>query len=322
MSASRSLQEVRRSLEDNRGDLNAVAAMMERSWRETRNSPLLYTSEFLESSLAYPGAGPALAPTIYHGSDPVAFVAGLPRRIRYHGLEFDVLLITFLTVAPEQKNRGYGIALWSELVARAQKAGFNGMVNYCVEGDAMNDMIAGACARLHLPVQRVYSAQYLTKVLLRKPSAHDTVAVAPETLISAAEWATSGIPLARRWSTAEAEWQCTRVGAVGAATDAAVLTGYVQPVSNPSRAGCLLVEDILWNRVAREERVRLLQALIDRSLATGARLAVVPLLGYADMSPFEELGFRGSGRVVHAYLTLWGETPAPETVSSFYLDVT
>ena len=81
------------------------------------------------------------------------------------------------------------------------------------------------------------------------------------------------------------------------------------------------MEDILWNRVAHEERVSLLQELIDRSIAAGARLAVVPMLGYAEMSPFEELGFQPSGRVVHAYLTLWGETRAPESVSSFYLDV-
>ena len=126
-----------RSIEDFRGDFGGIASLMEQSWAENNKQPLLYTKEFLKSCFEYPGASYALAPTLYRDDIPKAFVAGFPRRVRYKGRELNIVLITFLTVASEYKKMGYGVVIWSELVKRVRVAGFDGMVNYCVDGEAI-----------------------------------------------------------------------------------------------------------------------------------------------------------------------------------------
>jgi hypothetical protein len=224
-------------------------------------------------------------------------------------------------VAEEHKNRGYGIVLWSELVRRAQAAGYDGMMNYCVDGDPMNDMIVGACHRIDLPVERVYSVHYLSKMLFPTPAAGVAGVASVDAFLSAAAGVTARTPLARIWTEAEAEWQYTRPGAVRSAGAGGLLTGYVQPVANRERAGCLIVDDVLWNSAAVDEQAALTRQLTSQAARAGARLAVVPFLGYADAQPFIESGFRPSQRVVHAYLTLWGDSMKLEPVSSLYLDV-
>jgi hypothetical protein len=54
---------------------------------------------------------------------------------------------------------------------------------------------------------------------------------------------------------------------------------------------CFFVEEVLWS----------------------ASLAVVPMLEYADISPFREARIHRSSRLLHAYLTLWfGPVHPPE----------
>jgi hypothetical protein len=40
--------------------------------------------------------------------------------------------------AAEHRSSGHGIVIWSELVRRARAAGFDGMADSCVEGEAMH----------------------------------------------------------------------------------------------------------------------------------------------------------------------------------------
>jgi hypothetical protein len=93
------------------------------------------------------------------------------------------------------------------------------------------------------------------------------------------------------------------------------------PIADRAQTKCLLIEDILWSDLASEERAVLVRKLVDRSASSGARMAVVPLLGYADSDPFAKSRFLRSPRVLHAYFGVWDETLEPEPVSSFYLDV-
>jgi hypothetical protein len=313
-----------RVIEDFRGDFDALAAMMEASWAASETAPLLYTPDFVRSCFDYPGASFALAPTIYHGDDPAAFVAGFPRRISHAGRELDVLLVTFLTAAVEHHDSGYGIVIWSELVRRAQAAGFDGVVNYCVEGEAMNRMIVPACRRLRVPVSRVFSAHYLTKMLFRANSSVEAVlpAGAAAVLVDAAAPVTEQIELARVWSLPEADWQCSREGAVVTVADSgdAIVTGYVMEIANARRTRCLLVEDLLWGPLDTEARLELANRFLAQASAAGAQLAVAPQLGYADVGPLTATGFKPSGRTVHMYLTVFGDEAAPP-VSSCYLDV-
>jgi hypothetical protein len=130
-------------------------------------------------------------------------------------------------------------------------------------------------------------------------------------------------PAARLWTIEEVRWQCeTRTGSVKASfrgdPQRGLLTGYIQNIADAKRTPCLLIEDIFWGSLHQPERVELLRQFMQR--ATAAKIAVVPQLGYADMSPFVELGFRPSPRKMNLYLTLWSGC-APDSLDSVYIDV-
>jgi len=318
-----------RSIEDFRGDFGGIASLMEQSWAENKKQPLLYTKEFLESCFEYPGASYALAPTIYHGDVPKAFVAGFPRRVRYKERELNIVLITFLTVASEYKKTGYGIVIWSELVKRARAAGFDGMVSYCIEGEAMNGMIMGCCKRMNLPVERVYSVQYLSSILFPKPARDSSEAVVANinALVAIGNAIGDRTPLARVWKQDDAEWQCKRFGAIVARLETGshegMLTGYLMQTADANRTKCLLIEDVLWGNLEEGERQALVKQFLIKAASEGARLAVLPVLGYAETEPFTTARFRSSQRILHTYFTVWSDSPplTMEPLSAFYLDV-
>ena len=322
----------RLSIENFRGDFDELAALMQASWAENASQPLLYTAEFLSSCFEYPGVDFFLAPAIYDRLKPVAFVAGFPRRVRFKGHDRKIIVITFLTILPEYKKKGLGIILWSELVKRARAAGFDGMVNYCVDGEPMNAMIIGCCNRLQLPIARIYSARYMSTVLRagKREAPPDGNGLQPEdAVLNLSPALAESQPLARLWTRPEAQWQCVRrSGAITACHSdgvrMGVLTGYIMSISNQERTKCLLIEEVLWGALEIHERRALLQRFLDNAANAGARIATVPVLGYADMEPFKKARFQGTRRVLHSYLTLWSEDNADfasEPLPSMYLDV-
>lgn len=316
-------------IEDYCGDFEDIAALVQRAWADNEQRPLLYTKEFLASQFEYPGTGLSLAPTLYDGSRPIAFVAGFPRRIRLLGREWRVAVAAFLSVSNEFKRRGFGILLWGELARRARSAGYDGLVSFGVEGDPMNGMILGGGRLLKIPVVCVYAVSYLSCILWPK-EAVETRGPADDSLIDDFLELSAPVagrtPLARVWSRDEAEWQCRRrFGAVAVRPEAGprrgVLAGYVMRIADPRRTPCLLVEDILWGDLDREERSVLVRRLKGEAAAAGARLAVVPVQGYADINPFLESGFQPSRRIVQTYLSLWDAPQDPGPLDSIYLDV-
>jgi GNAT superfamily N-acetyltransferase len=317
------------SIEDFRGDFGNVATLIQRSWSENSKQPLFYSADFVESSFKYPGASLSLAPTLYNGSNPVAFAAGFPRHVRLKGCDLHVIVSTFLSVSPAYKKRGYGIVLWSELVRRAQRAGFDGMVNFCVDGEPMNGMVEGCAKMLRLPIKRIFSAHYRSYLL--RPLQFDEQGYGAETetiheFLQLAAVIAEHTPLARLWSREEAEWQCARrYGVITArhvvGSRSGMLTGYVMQVCRRDYAKCLLVEDVLWGTLASDERQALLRELLQKAGASGVRIVTVPILGYADMEPFAAAGFQRSRRIVHGYLTIWHGEAASEVLPSIYLDV-
>jgi hypothetical protein len=88
-------------IEDFRGDFARVAALIQESWKENGKQGLLYTPDFLASCLDYPGSSYSLAPTLYEGDTPRAFVAGFPRTIKYQGRELRAVLCTLLSISSE-----------------------------------------------------------------------------------------------------------------------------------------------------------------------------------------------------------------------------
>lgn len=316
------------AIEDFRGDYAAVSKLIQTSWSENAQQPLLYAPEFLASCFQYPGTRPSLAPTLYERAKPVAFVAGFPRRLRYQGRTLRVIVSAFLSVSTELKKNGYGVILWSELVNRIRAAGFDGMVNYCVDAEPMNAIILGCCRMLKLPTERVFSIPYQIRLLQPKrvgsagrPADKPVVPM----FLEAASEIPSRVPLARVWTEQEAAWQCHRYGAVVACKLSGprrgLLAGYVMEIANAERTKCLLVEDLLWGTLNLEERKALLRDLLDQGVAAGAQMAIAPALNYADMQPLSTARFRSSPRLLHAYLSIFSGEPKPEPVPAMYLDV-
>jgi hypothetical protein len=315
-------------IEDFRGDFAQVAALIQESWRENGKQGLLYTPEFLASCLDYPGANYSLAPTLYEGETPRAFVTGFPRTIRYESRELRVILCTLLSVSSEYKKSGYGVVLWSELVKRAQAAGYDGMVNYCVEGEPMNGMILGCCHMLKLPTERVFSVHYLMRLLQPKfadPNGHGSGNDLREEFLRISTLTRNDVPLMRVWTEKETQWQLQRhdgvVGYHRSGHKEGLMTGYLMQAANPQKTKCLLLEDVFWGTLENEERLALVEKMLARALQAGAQIALVPCLGYADIAPFRATRFRSSPRTLHCYLTIFKGEPAPKAVSSMYLDV-
>ena len=315
------------AVEEFRGDYEELAAVMRASWVDAAGSPYLYTAELLADWMRYPGAELAPTPAIYTEEGLVAFVAGLPRTIELAGAPRRVLISALLTVAPAQKAAGYGIVVWSELMRRAAAAGYDGVVNYCADGEAMHRMIETGCRLLDMPLTRVSSFSYLVGTLsptanlapgaAARPSPRDLVKAA------AADGARSAgtARLWRAWSSAEAEWQLSRRGAVAVGAGDAVLTGSVVTVADEARSQYLVIDDVLWGSAGEEARRRLVGELLATASADGASYAVLPAMGYADVRPFLAAGMVPSPHTMHAYLSLWSDPSAARPVDRYYLDV-
>ena len=258
----------------------------------------------------------------------IAFAAGFRRQAAYRGLSLNLATNTFLSVLPEHKKSGLGIVLWTELVNRIRAEGFDGMINFCVDGEPMNRMIEGSCQRLGLPVQRIFSVRYMSSLL--KPADFSAVSapsspVAVDDFLSLAAPLLSSHRLARKWSAQEVEWQLHRAGAVVAHTTnesrRGILTGYIMSILDERRTKVLLLEDILWAELQPEERLDLLRQFLGQAVAQGAQMATVPVLGYADLTAFKKFRFFPTRRVLHCYLTLFRGDLALEALPSMYLDV-
>jgi len=316
-------------IEPCRGDFEHISQLIEHSWSQNAQQSLFYSPEFLTSCFEYPGMSLALAPTIYDGTTPLAFGAALPRRVALRGKELKVAIIAFLTAAREYKSRGYGIAIWTDLVRIARAQGFDGMVNYTTVGESMDRIILRCCQMVKLPTVKTYSIQYWSRIIQSRSegTAQGTTSadIVDRFLLLAAPLTTQ-MPLARLWSYEEAEWECQRrLGSLVAEFESGprrgMLVGYVMQVANAARTKCLMIEDILWGNLEPQERETLVKSFLERSAAAGVQLAVVPQLGYADLGPFRAARFRPSGRLQHAYVTVWNDGPLMETLPSAYLDV-
>jgi hypothetical protein len=315
-----------------RGDFGALAAMMRRSWEGNLNQTLLYSEEFLRSAFDYPGSGFRLAPTVYGDVGLLGFLAGFPRSVLWDTHPARLILNTFLTADRTVKGPGVAIKLWADLIERCRCEGYDGTINFCVEGDGMDRMMYSVSRLLKLNSQRTFSVEFLARPLRPASSAyasgHGLVSdVAPdiELFMELASALPGELPLARLWTKAEAEWQCR--GREGALTVSLVaegrrgmLTGYLIQAASAPPTIVVLLEDLLWGDLEPAECTELLQRFLHMAATRGARFASCPVLGYASLGPLKAAGFRRSKRIVHTYLTFWnGLQPRP--VTALYMDV-
>ena len=310
------------------GEFGELAAMMRQSWAENPNQSLLYTEDFLRSAFDYPGSGLDVAPALYGDAGLLGFVTAFPRHISWYGRPVSIALNSFLTVSASVKGSGFGLTLWKKLIECCRGKGYEGTINFCVEGDEMNRMMPVLARLCKLNTQRVYSVKFLSRLLLGSSKAALLSQASDSDIDLFMELASSlpdDLPLRRTWTRAEAEWQCrNRLGALVLSSRAGgrrgMLTGYLTQVFSTPPATVVLLEDLLWGDLELAERTDLLNGFLRAAAARGARVASCPVLGYSQVDILEAARFRRSNRVLHAYLTFWnGLTPSP--VSSVYLDV-
>src|ERR1700739_3944223 len=98
---------VRRAIGNFNGDFHELAEFIARSWSENKEQPLRYSDHFLSSEFEYPGSSFDLAPAVYREGRLVGFIAGFPRTVRVAGQLRRLLVVSYLTVAPEYKRAGY-----------------------------------------------------------------------------------------------------------------------------------------------------------------------------------------------------------------------
>jgi GNAT superfamily N-acetyltransferase len=303
-------------------DWTAAVDLIGHSWKQNRETPLDYTPEFVYSLLRYPGDGPVIAPASYDNGKLMAFVAGFPRRVRLQGQMLRLLLMSFFTVAPAYRGHGYGSAIWADCLRQAKSAGYDGALHYCVDGNSSNAITVAAAKSAGFEARHVFTVRYVMR-LLRPGTGQgpESDTINTSLFLNAAESLGAAVPLTRLWSAAEAEWQMRSPGRLCSAdAKGGVLTGYVLNVLDTAHTPCFFVDDILWGQLTPEDR----KALVDRLLGRASKvasLAVLPMLEYADLSPFLAAGFRRSPRLLHAYLTLWHAPPDLPELRGMYVDV-
>jgi hypothetical protein len=318
-----------------RGDFGALAAMIQRSWADNFNQPLLYSEAFLRSAFDYPGSSFNLAPAVYGDAGLLGFMAGFPRSVRWDAQPARLILNTFLTAATAVKGPGVGIKLWGELVERCRDEGFDGTVTFCVEGDGMSRMMPLLSRLLKLNTERIFSVEFLVRLLRPAPSEVPAQISDPDVdpnsdrdidlFIELASALPSNLPLVRLWTRGEAEWQCrNRAGALTVSSDVGgrrgILTGYLMQAASAPPTTVVLLGDLLWGDLEPAERTELLERFLRAAAGQGARFASCPVLGYASLDPLMAAGFRRSKRVIHTYLTFWNGLQ-PRSVPALYIDV-
>jgi hypothetical protein len=304
-----------------KGDFAELASLMQSSWAENAQEPLLYSARFLESALQQPGASLDFCPAIYDSGALIAFGAGLPRNLRFNGQSCSVLLDSFITVAPAHKGRGLGGLIWSGIAEAAKRNQHDGLITFCVEGDRMNQSLLKFAERYSLPTQKNLAVRYLARPVPKNRGGSIGTAD-PAIFLRSSEYLNSSIGFARIWSEREAEWQCReREGAFGCSLEHGVISAYSMPTAGAKPALCGLVEDVLWDKLEHADRKQLVANMLDVASAAGIDLLLVPILNYTDLTPFTEAGFRATRRTLQMYLTSWSPKFPLQEVTSAYIDV-
>jgi hypothetical protein len=301
--------------------------MIQRSWADNPNQSLLYSEAFLRSAFDYPGSSFDLAPAVYGDAGLLGFVAGFPRSVLWDGRPARLILNSFLTASTAVKGAGLGIKLWATHIERCRKAGYDGTINFCVEGDEMNRMMPGLSSLLRLNTQRIFSVEFLVRLLRPAPPEPPLQISDPDIglFMELASALPTNLPLVRVWTRAEAEWQCRhRAGAITVSSRVGarrgVLTGYLIQAASTPPVTVVLLEDLLWGDLEPAERTELLERFLRAAAAQGARTASCPMLNYSPIDTLTTARFRRSKRVLHTYLTFWnGLQPRP--VPALYIDV-
>ena len=73
--------------------------------------------------------------------------------------------MTFFTVAPEFKGKGFGLQVWSKCVREARQGGYDGVLHYCVEGNRSNAVTVAGCRMAGYEPVQAFRVSYLMHLI-------------------------------------------------------------------------------------------------------------------------------------------------------------
>jgi GNAT superfamily N-acetyltransferase len=120
---------VRRSLRSRRREYRLVegaafrrpaSELLRSVWRPPA---LFYSAEYLEWQLSFPGPFPAPAVAAFDGLTLAGFAASMHRRVRYGSAAMDALVVSFVSVHPDFRNRGIAAHLYAHLLGAIGERG-------------------------------------------------------------------------------------------------------------------------------------------------------------------------------------------------------
>jgi GNAT superfamily N-acetyltransferase len=305
-----------------KGPWSDAAELVTLAWRESPDFE--YSAEFLAECLKAHGEEPAPAFAAWLDGRLVGFVAALPRRAICQGSEQRLALVTFFAVHPGARARGVGRTLWAGFLSALHGEGFDATIHYCVRGHRSNVVTTAAAAEIGFTCVSVGDVGFLRGLIPGEPAPFTPTDPAADVF----EKAAADVPataISRVWTPREIGNHLFGRRQVVAVTsmeggDCGAVVGQIRTLADASRTSCLVVEDVLWASLGADARERLVRRFLDAA-STRAAMAIVPRLGYADLTPFSRFGFRVSGRTLTMYSTQLSARATPIESTSLYIDV-
>lgn len=91
-----------------------ASELLQAAWRPPS---LFYSLKYLQWQLSFPGPFPAQAIAAFDGPTPVGFAASTHRRVRYGACTIDAVIVSFVGVHSDFRNRGIAAGLYKHLLA-------------------------------------------------------------------------------------------------------------------------------------------------------------------------------------------------------------
>ena len=109
-----------------------ASELLQGAWRPPA---LFYSPEYLKWQLSFPGPFPAPAIAGFDGSTPIGFAASVHRRVRFGSAAIDAVIVSFVAVHSNFRNRGIAAGLYAHLLAAIREREIPA-ITYAVAGSA------------------------------------------------------------------------------------------------------------------------------------------------------------------------------------------
>jgi GNAT superfamily N-acetyltransferase len=276
---------------------------------------LHYTPEYLHWQLSFPGPAAAPAVAAFVDSNPAGFAGSTHRRLRHGPEVIDVLLVSFVAVHPEFRNRGIASGLYRTLLA-AISAMRLPVITFAQAGSAGQRAIERAYPEAGFELRSLGS--YPGFACAPRAAEHTKWIESPPT---AAAVQACAVDRSLLWcAPTDAQWShylqdprprsflSLNSGDDQAAAAWAVQTAYVSGKEINSVAAI----DCVWLSRAQPEMLSSLATAVGR-ITPGAAVVTAPSLAGFDPKLLRQAGFRQVAPGFQGYCaTLPGATPLAE----------